>query len=212
MVMTRLFGLAWLVVFVCGGQEGLLTVNGHTVISDKLIDSALAREIARMNGIEPTAAELAVMRKKWSRAVTATASQTPPAPPELDAEGWYRLMRKNGMGEAEARERAVLQLRETAAMKKKMDDGWVEALATGFKLNRFLWNKHGGRLVLSAFGFHQATDAFAAEVLELERLGVVRFHEARVREDFFRRTQSYTGDGVTVGERARQILSKPPWE
>ena len=210
--MTRISGLALLAAFLCAGQDVLLTVNGQTVVSDKLIDSALAREIARMNGIEPATAELAALRKKWDRA--AAAKPAPPAPrqPELDEEGWYQLMRKNGMKEAEAREQAKRQLAEGAAMKKKMDDGWMESMALGFKTNRFLWNKHGGRLVLSAFGFHQATDAFAAEVLELERLGVARFHNTAVREDFYRRMQTYTGDGVTIGERARRILSAPPWE
>lgn len=189
----------------------MLTVNGQTVVSDKLIDSALSREIARMNGIEPTAAELTALRKKWARAA-AKAAPLAPTKPELDEEGWYQLMRRDGMGETEARERAKRQLAEMSAMKKKMDDGWVEAVVLGFKVNRLLWSKHGGRLVLSAFGFHQATDAFAAEVLALERTGVARFHNKAVREDFYRRMQTYTGDGVVGGERASQILSKPPWE
>ncbi len=164
----------------------MLTVNGQTVVSDKLIDSALAREIARINGIEPTGPELDAMRKKWNRAAAALkGSQPPGAQPELA---------------------------EIAAMKKKMNEGWVEAMALSFKLNRLLWNKHGGRLVLSAFGMHQATDAFAAEVLELERMSVARFHTTAAREAFFRRMQTYTGDGVTGGERARRILSAPPWE
>ena len=212
MGMTRIPGLALLAALVCAGQEGLLTVNGQTVVSDNLIDSALAREIARMNGIEPAGSELAAMRTKWNRASAAKPPRPPGAQPELDEEGWYQLMRKNGMSETEAREQAKRQVAEMAAMKKKMDDGWVEALALSFKVNRLLWNKHGGRLVLSAFGFHQATDAFAAEVLELERMSVARFHSTAVREAFFQRMKTYTGDGVTVGERARRILSTPPWE
>ena len=206
--MTRILILALLGASLGTGQEVLLTVNGQKITSDKLVDSALIHEIVRMNGIEPTATELAAMRKKWKD----SASKAPQPQAELDEEGWYQLMRKHGMSETEARERAKTQLAEMAARKKKMDDGWVESLSTGFKANRFLWHKHGGRLVLSAFGFHTATDAFAAEVRELERLGVARFHKTAVREEFFRRMQTYSGDGVTNGERARQILSRPPWE
>ena len=206
--MTRILTLALLGAFLGDGQEVLLTVNGQNVISDRLVDSALINEIVRMNGIEPTVTELAAMRKKWN----ASAAKAPSPAPELDEEGWYQLMRKHGIGETEARQRASTQLADLAARKKKMDDGWVESLSTGFKANQFLWHKHGGRLVLSAFGFHTATDAFAAEVLELERLGVARFHKPAVREDFFRRMQTYSGDGVTTGARARQILSRPPWE
>ena len=206
--MTRILALASLGAFLGTGQEVLLTVNGQNVTSDKLVDSALISEIARMNGIEPTTTELAAMRKKWS----VSASKVPSPQRQLDEEGWYQLMRKHGMGETEARQQAKAKLVDMAARKKKMDDGWVESLSTGFKANRFLWHKHGGRLVLSAFGFHMATDAFAAEVLELEQLGVARFHKTAVRVDFFRRMQTYSGDGVTNGERARQILSRPPWE
>ena len=206
--MMRILALAFLGPFLGAAQEVLLTINGHQVTSDKLVDSALINEIVRLNGIEPTVTELAAMRKKWN----ASASKAPSPQPELDEQGWYQLMRKHGMGETEARQQAKTQLAEIVARKKKMDDGWVESLSTGFKANRFLWHKHGGRLVLSAFGFHTATDAFAAEVLELERLGVARFHKTAVREDFFRRMQTYSGDGITNGERARQILSRPPWE
>ena len=208
--MTRILALPLLAASLCAGQEVLLTVNGQQVTSDQRIDTALVQEIARRNGLEPAASELAAMRRKWNRAAS---NAPPPAqPPELDEQGWYQLMRKNGLQEAEAREQAKRQLAALAETKRKMDEGWVAALAIGFKVNRFLWNKHGGRLVLSAFGFHSATDAFAAEVLELERLGVVQFQKTGVREDFLRRMQSNTGDGVTNGERARQILSRPPWE
>ena len=100
--MTRILILALLGASLGTGQEVLLTVNGQKITSDKLVDSALIHEIVRMNGIEPTATELAAMRKKWKD----SASKAPQPQAELDEEGWYQLMRKHGMGETEARERA----------------------------------------------------------------------------------------------------------
>ncbi len=126
-----------------------------------------------------------------------------PAAPELAAmrKKWNAAAPGNSTGSA-----------SQSGSRKKLDEEWVQALVVGFKVNRYLWNKHGGRLVLSAFGFHLATDGFAAEARILEQSGVVRFENAADRETFFRRIDTYTGDGVTRGERAREILSKPPWE
>jgi hypothetical protein len=91
-------------------------------------------------------------------------------------------------------------------------DLFTAALVTGFKVNRFLWNKHGGRLVLSAFGFHMATDGWIAEIVLLERRGLVRFHRRDLRESYLRRLRNYGGDGVVSGSEAQRILSRAPWE
>lgn len=83
-------------------------------------------------------------------------------------------------------------------------------IALSWKLNRVWWGKHGGRLVLSAFGIHLATDGMLKEVEAMEKTGEVRFADRGSRETFFAFYDGYRGDGVTRGERAREILLEGP--
>jgi hypothetical protein len=75
------------------------------------------------------------------------------------------------------------------------------------KLNQALWPKHGGRLVLSAFGVHVAADAMLKEVGEMEKAGNVKFTDADSRKKFVGYLEGYQGDGVVTGERAREVLA-----
>jgi hypothetical protein len=77
-----------------------------------------------------------------------------------------------------------------------------------YKLNRVWWPKHQGRLVLSAFGVHLATDAMLREVEGMERRGEVKFFDAEVRRKFFEHFEKYGGDGVLRGEKARALLEE----
>ena len=76
------------------------------------------------------------------------------------------------------------------------------------KLNRVWWAKHGGRLVLSAFGTHLAADAMLMEVEQMEKAGEVKFLQAGVRERFFKNYREYRGDGVVSGTKAREVLAE----
>ncbi len=78
------------------------------------------------------------------------------------------------------------------------------------KLNRAWWGRHGGKLVLSAFGVHLATDAMLRELEGMEKRGEVKFDSEAVRKQFFWHYENYGGDGVVKGERARQILASEP--
>lgn len=80
----------------------------------------------------------------------------------------------------------------------------------GWKLNRAWFDRYGGRLVLSSFGTHLATDAMLKTVEELEATGDVRFADAATRKAFFEHFQNYKGDGVVVGEKAKEILRRNP--
>jgi hypothetical protein len=119
---------------------------------------------------------------------------------------------KNGMSEEQATEEASKLALRSAESARKVSDAWVSSLVLSFKLNRYLWQKHGGKVVLSAFGFHAATDAILKEVEILERAGTLRFDDARLREPFFRYYRSYRGDGVAEGDRARYLFAQPVWQ
>lgn len=79
-----------------------------------------------------------------------------------------------------------------------------------WKLNRHWWARHGGRLVLSAFGAHLATDAMLAEMSRLERSGEIRWLDEGARRKFRQHWLDYRGDGVVSGARVGELLKQYP--
>ena len=76
------------------------------------------------------------------------------------------------------------------------------------KLNQKWWAIYGGKVVLSAFGMHLATDAMLREVDGLEKSGRLKFHDAEVRRNFIGHYQRYRGDGVIEGEKVKQLFAE----
>jgi hypothetical protein len=95
---------------------------------------------------------------------------------------------------------------------RQFAEQWIANTVLNFKVNRSLWNKYGGTVVLSAFGFHIANAATIAEIELLERQGLLRFHQPELREQVFAHYRGMRGDGVVAGARAREIFARPLWE
>jgi hypothetical protein len=94
-----------------------------------------------------------------------------------------------------------------------MERYFVVGTVENFKMHRALWNKHGGRLVLSAFTVvYAAPDALAKELRALEERGRFAIPDARRREEFYRYLLDMKGDGLLEGQRAREVLANPPWK
>jgi len=90
-------------------------------------------------------------------------------------------------------------------------DTFFRSLITHFKLNRELYRKHGGRVALSAFGFHLAKDAVVAELRSLEHTGELRIPDGR-RTEFYEYLSKTPGDGVVTGAAAAAAFRDAPWE
>jgi len=101
---------------------------------------------------------------------------------------------------------------ETSARAREITAGFTYSLAANFKAQRDFFRKRGGRVVLSAFGFHVAKDAMAAEWLTWETTGKWRFPDARVRSEVLKMLDEMRGDGVVEGERAKEIFVSPIWD
>jgi hypothetical protein len=101
---------------------------------------------------------------------------------------------------------------EASARTREITATFTYALAANFKVQRDLFRKHGGRLVLSAFGFHVAKDAMAAEWLAWEKAGRWRFPSPEIRTAVFKTLSEMGGDGVVEGERAKEIFARPIWD
>ena len=94
-----------------------------------------------------------------------------------------------------------------------MGEWLVQRTVRSFYLSHALWKKHGGRIMLSAFGPCVAKDALIQEMRALERVGALKFPGgATLRADLYRYIGDAGGDGVISGERAREFFAKPPWE
>ncbi len=76
------------------------------------------------------------------------------------------------------------------------------------KLNQNWWAKYGGKVVLSAFGMHLATDAMLRVVESLEGSGQLQFHDAELRRNFIGHYQRYRGDGVIEGEKVKKLFAE----
>lgn len=99
-----------------------------------------------------------------------------------------------------------------AKREERISDWFTYSLAANYKFHRELHRKHGGRVVLSAFGFHVAADAMIAEWTEWERAGRWRFPSEQVKAAALQHLRTMRGDGVVEGERAREALAHPVWE
>ncbi len=94
-----------------------------------------------------------------------------------------------------------------------MERYFVVGTVENFKMNRALWDKHGGRLVLSAFTVvYAAPDALAKELRALEERAEFSIPDTARREEFYRHLLDMKGDGVVEGARAREVLANPPWK
>lgn len=76
------------------------------------------------------------------------------------------------------------------------------------KLNQSWWARYGGKVVLSAFGMHLATDAMLRVVESLEGSGQLQFHDAELRRSFIDYYQRYRGDGVIEGEKVKKLFEE----
>ena len=76
------------------------------------------------------------------------------------------------------------------------------------KLNQSWWARYGGKVVLSAFGMHLATDAMLRMVESLEASGQLQFHDAKLRRSFIDYHQRYRGDGVIEGEKVKNLFAE----
>jgi hypothetical protein len=123
-----------------------------------------------------------------------------PAPAELAA--MRKLFNSNRPADAQ-------QETESARL---ITEKWIANTVLFFKVNRSLWRKHGGTVVLSAFGFHIANIATVNEIELLERQGQLRFHLPELREQVLAHYRAVRGDGTVEGARAREIFARPLWE
>lgn len=166
------------------------------------IQRALIENYSRKHGLEPTAQEVAALRARMKAATAGTVVGN--AADEL-----RETLIRNGVDEQTARRQA----RAFSAEESSRDEQFVLSLIRYWKFGRALFQKHGGRVRLSAFGFQDPMDAMERFLIEEEKLGNFSIPDPEFRAKVWAVFQDKTGgDGTVSGARAAEVFARPPWE
>lgn len=86
-------------------------------------------------------------------------------------------------------------------------------LIRNWKVGRALYAKYGGRVRLSAFGFHDPMDAWEQFLIQQERAGSFAIPDPTSRAAIWAVFQDKSGgDGTVSGAKAAAIYATPLWE
>lgn len=166
------------------------------------IQWALIEDYSRKHGLEPTPQETATLRSRMKATTAGTAVRN-------SADELRETLIRNGTDV----ETATRQARAFAAEESLRNEQFVLSLIRYWKVGRALFQQHGGRVRLSAFGFQDPMDAMERFLVEQERLGNFSIPDPEFRSKVWAVFQDKTGgDGTVSGARAAEIFAKPPWE
>lgn len=166
------------------------------------IQRVLLEDYSRKHGLEPTPQETESLRSRMKAATAGKAVRN-------SAEELRETLIRNGTDV----ETATRQARAFAAEESLRNEQFVLSLIRYWKVGRALFQQHGGRVRLSAFGFQDPMDAMERLLAEQERLGNFSIPDPEFRSKVWAVFQDKTGgDGTVSGARAAEIFAKPPWE
>lgn len=89
----------------------------------------------------------------------------------------------------------------------------MSALVQNWKVQRSLYQRYGGRVLVSSFGFNVAIDAMKRFLREEEKRGSFEVFDPDLRAALWRAVADETwADGVATGRRADELFATPPWQ
>jgi hypothetical protein len=89
---------------------------------------------------------------------------------------------------------------------------FASTLVQSWKVQRSLYRRYGGRVLLSSFGTHVAVDAMKRFLQEEEKRGSFEIHDPGLRAAFWAAVAEETwADGVVTGRSADEVFAAPPW-
>lgn len=182
-----------------GGAAAQLNVEQAKKLA-ALIQKALIDRYAKDRGLEVTDAEFAALKQRMP---------TPPGGRDLEAE-----LRQGIQQSGATQQQIEEQVKQFSARRAAHDREFFGGLIQYWKVGRDIHARYGGgRLRLSAFGFHDPMDAMEKFYIDQEGKGAFRIPNAANRAAVWRVFQDKTGGDGTVGEaKAIEIYRDPPWE
>lgn len=89
----------------------------------------------------------------------------------------------------------------------------MSALVQNWKVQRSLYQRHGGKVLLSSFGFHVAIDAMQRFLREEEKRRSFEVFDPDLRAAFWKAVAEETwADGIVTGRSADEVFATPPWQ
>ncbi|HWM94364.1 MAG TPA: hypothetical protein VN493_26650 [Thermoanaerobaculia bacterium] len=183
-----------------------------------LVQKRLLDSYAKQSGLEPTEAELQPLLRSFEKG-------------SKDVEESMRRTRQRRLAEIRKkledpaldpaeRARLTAELAEWEqfpsggeAETQKGDREFVSGLVQNWKVQRSLFNRYGGRVLVSSFGFNIAIDALKQFLREEETRGSFEIYDPALRTAFWTAVADETwADGVTSGPGAEKLFATPPWQ
>ena len=92
-------------------------------------------------------------------------------------------------------------------------DRMARLLVQNWKVQRSLYRRYGGRVLVSSFGFHVAIDAMKQFLREEEKRGSFEIPDPDLRAAFWTAVSDESwADGVASGRGAEDVFATAPWQ
>lgn len=184
-----------------------------SLIQQRLLDS-----YAQRHGLEPTEAELRPLLRSFEEAGK-KAEESMKRVRQQRVEEVRKKLEAPGLDPAE-RARLTASLadwqRLPEGLEAKAREGdlkMASALVQNWKVQRSLYKRYGGRVLVSSFGFHVAIDAMKQFFQEEEKRGSFEIPDPDLRAAFWKAVANESwADGVASGRGAKDVFATAPWQ
>ena len=183
-----------------------------------LVQQRLLDAYAQKHGLQPTEAELRPFLRSFEEAGK-KAAESMKRVRQQRIEEIRKKLEAPDLDPAE-REKLTANLadweRPPADLEAKAREGdlkMASVLVQNWKVQRSLYRKYGGRVLVSSFGFHVAIDAMKQFLREEEKRGSFEIPDADLRAAFWTAVADESwADGVASGRGAEKVFATAPWD
>lgn len=99
------------------------------------------------------------------------------------------------------------------AKAREGDRRMASVLVQNWKVQRSLFKRYGGRVLISSLGFHVAIDAMKQFFQEEEKRGSFEIPDPELRAAFWKAVADESwADGVASGRGAKDVFATAPWQ
>ncbi len=184
-----------------------------SLVQQRLLDS-----YAQKHGLQPTEAELRPLLRSFEEAGKKT-EESMKRVRQQRIEEIRKKLEAPALDPAE-REKLTANLADwerfpsgVEAKAREGDRRMASVLVQNWKVQRSLYRRYGGRVLISSLGFHVAIDAMKQFFQEEEKRGSFEIPDPDLRAAFWKAvTDESWADGVASGRGAKDVFATAPWQ
>lgn len=183
-----------------------------------LVQQRLLDAYAQRHGLEPTEAELRPLLRSFEEA----GKKAEESMKRVRQQRIEEIRKKLAAPDLDPAERRRLTAnladwqRPPEGFEAKAREGdlkMASALVQNWKVQRSLYKRYGGRVLVSSFGFHVAIDAMKQFLQEEEKRGAFEIPDPGLRAAFWAAIADESwADGVASGRGAENVFATTPWD